>query len=859
MERKEALAELLPFVRILILDDEPNVAKPVQFRLQQAGYPFVTFTDNIETAWNELENTNILLIDHYLSYSGKNGIEFTREAKKEYGADLDVIIYSGSVDKLAQNALEAGATACLEKPLIFEYLQLWIQETAKRIWLEKILDAIPDEVAIIDHRDEFFGRLHYINKAKREHFEQGVPLEYDYCWRRFEQKGKGTSPCPNCTPHNALTSNRTVRSYRKYVTWDNKNEAVDIHAAPIYDKTGVTRALIETCRIRTEREVMEENLRRIEAETDWSKRIDLFLHGFLEMGYKRIRFYQKLKGSGDSFQGLRALGMPDDFVIQKYRYRADEDASTRIVLQEKYPTLFLIKNNKDYNWTPASHYEHVYKVDDQFVPNNRVLSKQKWIEVPVIANNELIAKVSIDPKNPNQFISIYDLEILNHYANWAGQALSNAQQSEKLRLNDATNQLIIQMNRKISRMPLRPQWTTLAVKRVCEVLDTSSCSIFMLEGENENARLVRKATYLQNVQRQHIRKITLDENYKTGQSFVGSVFKSGHNRRIENLAQAAEEQRQGGRTTLNLEAYDYYTEQIGEDVQNIMCVVLRKGNKKIGIIRTLNKRRADMFGNCRFTSDDLVAFEALAGQISIGIETYLLLDEIKKSNKLKEFITQEYSHTLKNLMQPVVTISGLLQKNPDDQELWTLMRHEITKMKTTISTMLRLVGLNDTSLKLNKSSVDVSQMLSNMAKPYDIVAADKELKIKSNFYGLASFIIMDESLIYDAVANLLDNALKYAYPGTVININAKTKNERMCISVSDIGPIIPEEDREKIFDHLYKGDLVVDKVHQLGLGLTFVKVVTEAHGGSVYVDPDFKKGTKIVMNIPAVTIGKENQ
>lgn len=858
MERKEALAELLQYVRILILDDEKSFGKPVQMRLQQLGFPFVTFTADNAVAWNELETTNILLIDYYLGYSGQNGIEFTREAKKKYGANLDVIIYSGSVEKLAQQAMEAGATACLEKPLKFEYLQLWIQETAKRIWLEKILNASPDEIIVIDPRDDFFGRLHYVNKAKKDHFENGRPLEYDYCWRRFERKDMGDSPCLDCISRNAKTSQRIVRSYRAYMTWDGREETVDIHAAPIRDQVGNIRGIIEICRDRTRRETMEKYLKYIEAEPDWSHRLDLFLQGFMELGFSRVRFYKRQKVSNE-FIGVKQRGMPDEFDIQQYRYSVDDDMATSIIAREKYPTLFLVLQEEGFNWVKATNYQHVYKVENSLVPNNRVLAKVKWIEIPVLADKEIIAKVSVEPRDPNEFISNYELEVLKDYAEWAGQALRNAEQNTRIRLNAGINQLIIQMNRKISRIQVRAQWAALAVKRVCEVLDTSTCSIFLLAGDGENEHLARKTTFLRNVAGDQIKKITFEETYSMGRHFTGSVFKTGRNRIVEDLENVAEKQRNGGKEILNLEAYDFYSDKIGEKVTNIMCVVLRRGNRKVGIIRTMNKRRRNIFGSREFTTDDMEAFKALAAQISVAIETNYLLQQIKDSNKLKEFITQEYSHTLKNLLQPVVTISGLLQKNPNDQELWTLMRNEIAKMKTTINTMVRLVGVGDTKLKLQMSAVDVSNLIRESVDPYKFVAADKGVTITTTLGKKKIHAQLDSMLIRDTIANLLDNAIKYCFENTVINVSAKIRRGVLILSVSDVGQTIPDEDREKVFQKFYKGADVVAKVYQLGLGLTFVKVVTEAHGGTVYVDPEFRDGTKIVMNIPLNIIEKEKK
>lgn len=859
MERKPALSELLKYIRILILDDEDSVGLPVQMRLQQNGYPHVKFYHDPEAAWDELKTTNILLIDHYLGYSPKTGMEFTKAAKEEFGDNLDVILYSGSVENLAQHAMQAGATACLEKPLKFEYLILWIEETAKRIWLEKTLDAIPDELIVIDPREEQFGKIHYVNKTKKVKFEKGQPLEYDYCWRRFERKEDGKKPCYDCISRNAKTRGGTVRSYRTYEAWDGHVATVDIHAAPIRDQVGEIRGIIETCRDRTQREVMENSIMRIETEPDWAKRLDLFLQGFVDLGFSRVRFYKRDNNNEhDVYRGIRQRGMPKDFRIQDYNYEAKYDKPTEIISRDCYATLFLVLKGTGHDWVPSTNYTHVYKVDDSLVPNNHILTKEKWIDIPVLANREIIAKVSVEPKDANTFISNYELEILNHYADWAGQLLVNAEHRQKLELKEKTNQLIIQMNQRISRMPMHNRWIYLALKRVCEVLNTSSCTLFLLEGKGRQARLVRKTSFARDIHEQKSIKIKRKEEYRVGQYVVGSVFKSGRSRAISNLSEIAERQRVTGKKEIDLDAYDYYSERIGEPLKNVMCVVLRTRKGKMGVIRTLNKRQPNIFGNYEFTRDDRRAFEALAGQISVAYETATLIEELQNSQKLKEFITQEYSHTLKNLMQPVVSIAGLLKLDPEDQELWSLLSNEIIKMKTTINTMLQLVKMESASLNLQKSLVNVRTLLNNVTKPYEIVAADKNQTIKLTVDDSVVPLYFDETLVYDAVANLLDNAIKYAKEGTYIHIVSRIKYNKLFISVTDIGEPIPPEDRVRIFEKDYIGKNVVDKVHQLGLGLTYVKVVTEAHGGKVYVDPRFKNGAKIVMTFPAQTEEEEN-
>ena len=496
MQCRAALEELLQYIRILILDDDEKIGQSIVSNLQKVGYSYVEHTADPDEAWSKLSSTNILLIDHDLADSEINGTEFTQQAKAKYQDHLDVIIYSGSAEKLTDYAKQAGATACLEKPLKFEYLELWIKETAKRIWYEKILNAIPDEVIVIDPTDEEFGKIHYANKVKKDRYEtQGKPLEYDYCWKRFELRGTGDRPCIGCIPREAFEQKSTMRNYWNYRTWDGKKESVDIHAAPIYDQIGNIRCIIETCRDRTQQEKINKSLRRIESENDWAKRLNIFLNGFIDIGYNRIRFYKvEEQNTKFIFHGIYQVGMPDDFNIHAYSYDSENDPPTRIITQSQYPTLFLVKFKGDYEWKMSSSNPNVYRVSHKYVANNHVLEKHRWLDIPLIADRKVIAKVSVEPEDTGRFISSHDLELLSYYADWAGQALWNAEQREKLHLKDETNQLIIQMNHKISKVPIHNRWLPLVVKRVSQALNTSSCCLFLLEGEKKRAKLVKAAS-----------------------------------------------------------------------------------------------------------------------------------------------------------------------------------------------------------------------------------------------------------------------------------------------------------------------------------------------------------------------------
>ncbi|NIA29974.1 MAG: response regulator [Actinobacteria bacterium] len=850
---EEPLADLLQYISILILDDDEQVRDSTQMRLQQAGYPKVEVTGDPEEAVKKFRQTDILLTDQVLDSTEWDGIRITREAKKQARDNIQVILYSGCVSEIADQATEAGAIAFLEKPLNFNYLKLWIEETAKRIWLQQILDTTPDELVVMDTYD--FGKIHFVNKTKRDIFEKGVPLEGDYCWKRFEKKGHGNKMCYGCPAYQAFKNNRPVRtewSYKSRIT--GKKESVDLYVAPLKDKSGKIRAIVESCRDRTDKMIVEKYINKIERVSNWEKRIDVFLEGFKELGYQRARFYQSVPSDGETiYRGIKSVGMPDDFNIRSFSYSDKIDEPTQILQRVKKPILFVVSWQKpDQECQPDDVVRYMYQVGSNNVAHNNILLKKKWLDIPIIANKKIIAKVSVDCGDKDKFISNYDFDILQFYSISAGQAVFNAQHYAKTRLNHETEKAIIDMAREITGAEQDPKLIDRAVRRVCKVMNTAVCSIFLYDANENEPVLRRETTHIIDANKKHFSRIDFKEEYKPGEAVTGKVFESDKGLVVNDLLEKAERMRRGeAQNIINLEAVDFYSEILREPLRNGLFAILRTKEKKIGVLRTMNKRRQDHFGHADFDSDDLVAFEALSGQIAVAIENANLIEELNTLQKTRAEIIGDYSHTMKNLLQPLVSLSDLLRDgNNQNNELWQLFRNEISRMKTTVNTMLRLVQAETGAINLKLARLDISDLINDVIKPYEILARDNKMTIHTKIINIEEKVNLDKQLISDAIANLIDNAIKYGSEMSQITVEAFIKGTNLHIAVLNYGDEIRPEDRKKIFKKFYSGKDVLANIKQIGLGLSFVNVVCRAHKGSVYVDPNFKKGARIIMKIP---------
>jgi signal transduction histidine kinase len=107
----------------------------------------------------------------------------------------------------------------------------------------------------------------------------------------------------------------------------------------------------------------------------------------------------------------------------------------------------------------------------------------------------------------------------------------------------------------------------------------------------------------------------------------------------------------------------------------------------------------------------------------------------------------------------------------------------------------------------------------------------------------------DRDRLRQAVANLVDNAIKYTPRGGRVDVSASRDDRAVMISVADTGPGISEPDLPRIFDRLYRGDQS-RTTRGLGLGLSLVRAYVEAQGGTVSVESKRGSGTTFTIRLP---------
>jgi signal transduction histidine kinase len=107
----------------------------------------------------------------------------------------------------------------------------------------------------------------------------------------------------------------------------------------------------------------------------------------------------------------------------------------------------------------------------------------------------------------------------------------------------------------------------------------------------------------------------------------------------------------------------------------------------------------------------------------------------------------------------------------------------------------------------------------------------------------------DRNRVLEALANLLDNAIKYTPQGGRVEIAGFLRQQQVILNVTDTGIGIPSQDLPKIWDRLYRGDKSRSQ-RGLGLGLSLVKAIAQAHQGSVEAASCSSHGSRFTISLP---------
>jgi signal transduction histidine kinase len=199
-----------------------------------------------------------------------------------------------------------------------------------------------------------------------------------------------------------------------------------------------------------------------------------------------------------------------------------------------------------------------------------------------------------------------------------------------------------------------------------------------------------------------------------------------------------------------------------------------------------------------------------------------------------------------------VTLEDALRENPDlttTRQAVAGALEETDRVETIIRTLMDVTMAETGMMKLDIVATNLGSLVTDVMELYEDVASEKEITIEKHFDNTFQTAV-DPARIRQVFANLLDNALKYTPRGGKITISTYRQDGHVEVCFRDNGMGITESDLPHIWDRLYRGDKSRSE-HGLGLGLSLVKAIVEAHGGRVEVKSTLHEGSEFRVILPA--------
>ena len=239
-------------------------------------------------------------------------------------------------------------------------------------------------------------------------------------------------------------------------------------------------------------------------------------------------------------------------------------------------------------------------------------------------------------------------------------------------------------------------------------------------------------------------------------------------------------------------------------------------------------------------------------QLIHGVNTLAYALECQLESKKR--MTHNYAHELRTPLSTLqlnleAMIDGIWIPTPERLES---CRDEVLRLNRMLSDLDKIVKIEDQSFQLNKTKVDLANLIENIALTFQPVAVKNNVVLKTEL--IPCILYCDQDKMSQVIINLLSNALKYTNTGGYVKVVLTQSDDFIDIIVSDTGIGIAEEDIPHIFENLYRVDKSRNReTGGCGIGLSIVKGIVNAHEGSIEVQSELYHGSSFKIRLPIQT------
>lgn len=247
---------------------------------------------------------------------------------------------------------------------------------------------------------------------------------------------------------------------------------------------------------------------------------------------------------------------------------------------------------------------------------------------------------------------------------------------------------------------------------------------------------------------------------------------------------------------------------------------------------------------------------SLVIMLTFGYTVHTVVRQKKLSDMKTDFINN-MTHELKTPISTIQLAAEMLtdptlSRNEQSIQRYAGMIHEENRrMQSHVEKVLQFARLEKGNFKLTYTTIDIHDLIEEIVQKLSLRIDKAKGTIDCHLNAEHFRIEGDEMHLTNVIYNLLDNAIKYAQDQPIINIYTRDTPDGLGIAIQDQGIGMSKDALKKVFEKFYR--VPTGNIHNVkgfGLGLSYVKLMAEAHGGTIHAQSKLGKGSVFELTLP---------
>jgi signal transduction histidine kinase/CheY-like chemotaxis protein len=288
-------------------------------------------------------------------------------------------------------------------------------------------------------------------------------------------------------------------------------------------------------------------------------------------------------------------------------------------------------------------------------------------------------------------------------------------------------------------------------------------------------------------------------------------------------------------------------------IRACVCRPLVVGDRLLGTL-SLASRTKD-----RFDDEELAFIETISQYVTVACERLRLLNELKEAGLRKDEFLAMLAHELRNPLAPIRSAVKVLNLKgsgvPEARWSREIIERQVQHLTRLVDDLLDISRITRSKLVLQKSRIDLVEVIAGGVDSSRPLIEQYGHELTVSLPSRPVYVDGDAVRLSQVVQNLLNNAAKYTEHGGHIWLTAERQDDGVVVRVKDTGVGIPHDTLPRLFEMFFQADRSLERAQGgLGVGLTLVRRLVEAHGGTIEARSEgVGKGSEFIVHLPVVT------